>query len=536
MILNYYANAEKLVPSSWVEMFRNSQSLDEAIASIDSTYGPIETLVGEFQAELFSYQPLEHPTEQQKIQRIGKILDTLELYIKFFGNQIDKDLRRDQTLILLDRLSASQEFKHELMRHMADIDSARQRGIPHMISLRDKLFHIRKLSTDVVSARQTVGHTTTSKRSAANRAKGGGKKEPPTTSGSPPTSGGSPPTTNGTPPAKEPPAKKAPPCPLCSTPTSPNHHHPYLCKENLALIRQNKKTLPLTVCSACLTVKQTNHPSQCNIKRVLRNGVYLILDFLCPVHRLHFALCECDTKGPQSAVDPSQEPTPKKQNGQKGGGGQKQGGAQGQGGNGQVQVGAGVPTVPVTAAVRSRVLSAAANADVPVIFLSEVLFLRSTDSRQTFPVLVSFDNHSNTHFLCGPIPQAFSFAEGGSVPLAVTTVQGDSQSMHATFSVNLLTVVGVLQVQVVEGIWPDSSSEPQLPRDVAEEHNIKVPKFEDFSTSLPRLILGAEFVHLFPFEVKPPAGLKQRHPLLSTFRSRMTRDLLVCGSLASSTQ
>ena len=64
MILNYYANTEKLIPHSWIEMFRNSQTLDEAIASIDSTYGPIETLVGEFQAELFSFQPLENPTEQ----------------------------------------------------------------------------------------------------------------------------------------------------------------------------------------------------------------------------------------------------------------------------------------------------------------------------------------------------------------------------------------------------------------------------------------------------------------------------------------
>merc|ERR1712020_272228 len=219
MILNYYANAEKLVPASWVEMFRNIQSLDEAISSIDSTYGPIETLVGEFQAELFSFQPLEHPTEQQKIQRIGKILDTLELYIKFFGNQIDKDLRREQTLILLDRLSASQEFRYEIQRYMVDIDAARQRGIPHMISLREKLFLIRKLSTDVVSARQTVGHTS-SKKSAANRMRGG-KKEPPTTpTATPPSTSAPPPTTNGTPTAK----KKAPPCPLCSTPASPNHH------------------------------------------------------------------------------------------------------------------------------------------------------------------------------------------------------------------------------------------------------------------------------------------------------------------------
>ena len=268
---------------------------------------------------------------------------------------------------------------------------------------------------------------------------------------------------------------------------------------------------------------------------MLRNGVYLLLDFTCPVRRLHFSLCDCETKGPQSRVDPNQEPTPKKQGGQKGGGGPKQGGAPGQGGQGQGQGGTGIPTVPVTAAVRSRVLSAAANADVPVVFLSEVLFLRGKDSRQTYPILVSFDNHSDTNFYCGHIPQAFSFSEGGSLPLAVTTVQGDSQSMHATFSVNLLTVVGVLQVQVVEGLWPDSASEPQLPRDLAEEHSIKVPKFEDFP-NVPRLILGAQFVHLFPFEVRAPAGLKQRHPLLSTFRSRLTRDLLVCGSLASSTQ
>ena len=88
------------------------------------------------------------------------------------------------------------------------------------------------------------------------------------------------------------------------------------------------------------------------------------------MHRLHFSLCDCETKGPQSRVDPSQEPTPKKQGGQKGGGGQKQGGAPGQGGQGQGQGGTGIPTVPVTAAVKSRVLSAAANADVPVVFLS----------------------------------------------------------------------------------------------------------------------------------------------------------------------
>merc|ERR1711952_53598 len=217
-----------------------------------------------------------------------------------------------------------------------------------MISLRDKLFHIRKLSTDVVSARQTVGHTTSSKKSAANRAKGGGKKEPPTSGGSPPSTSAAPPTTNGTPPAKEPPAKKTPPCPLCSTPASPNHHHPYLCKENLALIRQNKKTLDSNVCSLCLTVKQGNHPAQCHLKRVLRNGVYQILDFLCPTHRLHFALCDCDTKGPQTTVDSNQEP-PKKQNGQKGGGGPKQGGGHKQGGNGQVIVGGGVPAVPLNA-------------------------------------------------------------------------------------------------------------------------------------------------------------------------------------------
>ena len=91
MILNFYANTEKLIPTSWQEMFRNSQTLDEAIASIDSTYAPIECLVGEFQAELFSFQQLENPTEQQKILRISRILKSLELYIKFFGGQVDKD-------------------------------------------------------------------------------------------------------------------------------------------------------------------------------------------------------------------------------------------------------------------------------------------------------------------------------------------------------------------------------------------------------------------------------------------------------------
>ena len=255
MILNFYANTEKLIPHTWIEMFRNSQTLDEAIASIDSTYGPIESLVGEFQAELFSFQPLENPTEQQKIQRISKILDLLELYIKFFGNQVDKDLRRDQALVILDRLSASQEYKYELMRHLRDMDSAYQRGTLYMISLRDKLFYIRSLSVDVVSARQTVGHTTSSKKSAAIKTERKGKKEPPATSQPPPASSGSPPSssdvppaTNGTPPAKEPQAKKTPPCPLCSTPTSPNHHHPYLCKENLALVRQENTPFQCLLC------------------------------------------------------------------------------------------------------------------------------------------------------------------------------------------------------------------------------------------------------------------------------------------------
>ena len=226
------------------------------------------------------------------------------------------------------------------MRHLREMDSARQKGTLYMSSLRDKLFYLRSLSVDVVSARQMVGQTAPSKKSAGVKTEKKNKKEPPatgqpppTTNGTPPTASGAPPATGGTPPAPpagSPPAKKTPPCPLCSTTATPQYHHPYLCKDNLALVRQNKKTLPATVCSACLMVKQTNHPSQCSIKRVQRNGVFLLLDFTCPVHRLHFSLCDCDNKGPQSRVDPSQEPTPKKTGGQGGRGGQGQGGAPGQ--------------------------------------------------------------------------------------------------------------------------------------------------------------------------------------------------------------
>ena len=107
MLLNFYANNDKLVPSSWQEMFRNSKTLEEAIESLDSTYPPIEALQGEFISELFSFGQLDNPTEQQKIARISRLIDTLELYIKFFGGQTDKDLRRDQALVVLDRLSGS---------------------------------------------------------------------------------------------------------------------------------------------------------------------------------------------------------------------------------------------------------------------------------------------------------------------------------------------------------------------------------------------------------------------------------------------
>ena len=421
------------------------------------------------------------------------------------------------------------------MRHLHQMDSARQQGTLYMSSLKDKLYYLISLSVDVVSARQLVGQAAPSKKSAGAKKRNqppASDQPPPTTGGTPPTAGGAPPAAGGTPPAppaSSPPSQKGktPPCPLCSTPAAPQYHHPYQCKANIALVRQNKKSLPANVCSACLLVKQTNHPTHCSIKRVQRNGVFVLLDFTCPVHRLHFSLCDCDNKGPQSKVDPNQQPTPKKTDGQ--GGGQGQGGAHGQRG------GQGGAWVPVSAAVKGRVLSAAANADHPVVFLSELMFLKGKDSRQTHPILVSFDNHSNTNFYCGEIPPDFSLTEGGSIPLALTTVQGDSQSMHATFSVELLSLVGVLRVQVVEGLWPDSASEPQLQQDVAAAYSIKVPKFEDYP-NVPRLILGAQFVHLFPYEVKTPTGLRQLHPLISTFRSRLTRDLLVCGSLITSNQ
>ena len=502
VILLHYATDSRLLPSSMQEVFQTSESLQEAISLINSRFPPIASLHSELIRELLSFPPLESTTEKAKILRIGKLLNSLEEFLRFFKGEASLDISRDKVLVILHNLAGAQEYKQELLREVAYMDEKRRGGQLYGESLKEFLLRHRLMYVDLNSALQIVGtHNTSSKnRSAALRhgKRGSGEKR----------GAGD---------------KEALPerdnCALCLK----AKHKAWACQEELQKVLKGSRPLPSHICAVCLEEKKSGHPARCSIVRSKHKGVYYLYDNRCPKCSINIKICPCTDKA-MKKVDPNQDDKSVKSQ---------------------------------SAAVRVKVLmtdeadesesdaedggeetqrsrcAAAISAISPdVVFLSEEVLILGRDN-QTRKLIISYDSHSSSHHCTPDLRDDFNWGPSGETEtISMLTVAGEVSSQMGIYRIKILTLNGILQVTALEGNWADVSQEPQLSVKLAEENNITIPGIAAEGEAIPRLILGCGEILSFPKKVATSPKLAKEEPKIAVYQSKLTGNLLACGQLS----
>ena len=520
-ILIHYATTPKLLPEEFTTIMANSESLQEAIGSLDTLFPSLASVRPELIRGMTDLPPLVNATEKTRVFRITTLLRLLDEFLKFFGASPHRDLTRQDVLVILHNFFGSQESRAELVKEVTIMESAKRQGVMYAEGLKQYLSKTRTILVDVISALQLLGKVETSKhRSAAGRVNNEKKENENKMQGDVSTGG-----KNET---------RKVTCLLCSS----NEHSTFGCLDQLKLIREGKKRLDTKrICSACLGPITTPHDQNCAIKRSFRDGVYLLTDFKCKKGcGVHNRLCNCQA-GPQQQVDPDQTKR------------LRSAAMRAR----QVSEEAPATTRTTTTTTRDsqepevgeqqQVLSAANTAgevDGPVIFQSENLRLLGRDGT-TQEIVCSFDSHGSKHFLSGTLPENYLHSTEQSKTFQIDTVTGSQEARREVYNVKLLTLKGKLDLEVVQANWVAPGEEPQLGQEEAETYGVSIPCVEDaHGAPLPRLILSASELQLHPKEVPCPVGLKNLHPKLNLYRSRLSNQVLCGGQLGrggySSTQ
>ena len=513
-ILIHYATTPKLLPEEFTTIMANSESLQEAIGSLDTLFPSLASIRPELIRGMTDLPPLVNATEKTRVFRITTLLRLLDEFLKFFGASPHRDLTRQDVLVILHNFFGSQESRAELVKEVTMMESAKRQGVMYAEGLKQYLSKTRTILVDVISALQLLGKVESSKhRSAAGRVNNEKKEN------------GSKMQDDEAPGGKNETRKVT--CLLCNS----NTHLTFGCLDQLKMIREGKKRLDTKkICSACLGPITSPHDQNCSIRRSFRDGVYLLTDFKCKKGcGVHNRLCNCQA-GPQQQVDPDQtkrlrsaamrateaskEPPAVTRGSQESEGGEQQ-----------------------------QVLSAANKAgevEGPVVFQSENLRLLGRDGT-TQEIVCSFDSHGSKHFLSGSLAENYLHSKEKSKTFQIDTVTGSQETRREVYNVKLLTLRGRLDLEVVQASWVEAGEEPQLNQEEAERYGVSLPCVEDAQgVPLPRLILSASELQLHPKEVPCPIGLKNLHPKLNLFRSRLSNQVICGGQLGrggySSTQ
>ena len=176
----------------------------------------------------------------------------------------------------------------------------------------------------------------------------------------------------------------------------------------------------------------------------------------------------------------------------------------------------------------TRAFSAASEAqNGQVIFQTDTLLILGKDGT-TAKCHVSYDNHGSEDYLSGNLPEQYDFHNGQRTSsFRVATIHGSHLNNHTLATIKLVTLRGIIPINTVSADWIGVDQEPQLPEELAEKHNISVPKETD--TSL-RLILGAGQLVNHPRPIYIPPRLKEEQPGLVLFKSQLS-GLVIAGGL-----
>ena len=518
-VLVYYATTPRLLPEEFVTIMANSDSLQEAISSLDSLYPSMASIRPELIRSMTDLPPLQNASEKTRVHRISSLLKILDEFLKLFGASPNRDLNRQDVLVILHNFYGTLESRAELVKETTAMEIAKKRGVMYAESLKTYLTRTRTVLVDVISALQLVGRAEAGKmKSAAAKSRIEAKKDQ----------------------DKKEEVREGVTCLLCT-----QKHPIFSCHDQLKLIRDGKKKLDPRICPACLQEKKSGHPTNCSLKRSLRDGVYILTNWKCKKGcSVHFRLCGCNA-GPQQAVDPDQSKHQRSAAARV-----KAKEAEGEAAHGAEE---DLNSYPSQAHHPSTVNSATPgdsnpdhlgaptavsaankqNKEEEVVFLTENVFLLGQDGTTQLASL-SYDTHGSVSFLAGCLSDTYVHSSQGSRTFQIDTVNGKEYASKEIRKVKILTLKGMLEVETVSAQWVDPSEEAQLCPEQAEKAGVILPVLEDEQgQTLPRIILSAAEILLHPRQISTPAHLAKLHPKISLFRSRLTNRLLCAGTLGS---
>ena len=100
-ILIHYATTPKLLPEEFTTIMANSESLQEAIGSLDTLFPSLASIRPELIRGMTDLPPLVNATEKTRVFRITTLLRLLDEFLKFFGASPHRDLTRQDVLVIL---------------------------------------------------------------------------------------------------------------------------------------------------------------------------------------------------------------------------------------------------------------------------------------------------------------------------------------------------------------------------------------------------------------------------------------------------
>ena len=496
-VLLQICTSPKILPARWKQACLGSQTLGEALARLIDLNPPKESTFPLLVGQLTGLDPTGG-SHQEVIDRAGDLLVSLSLLQSLHPM---KDLTREQALACLFSLGSSLELQSGIVDAVAQMDYLRNLPIQHsdhqsyIASLIAYLERQRKIRVDVLASvecgRWTKSQDVPHLHSFVQPALGVGGRADRVV----PLGGGQ--GRSG--------AAGGPKSPMrCGFGCS--GHQTWNCPKTLDC-RLKKISVPANVCKKCCStiIPGTPHKANCNIFEYTnkKDSKKYRIDRICPVHQgCHALLCSACGKDPQLV-----KPVP-------------------------VVAQRANPLRPAAPAAGKD--KEAESVKVPcVVFMSETVRLVGT-SGETQDAVIYYDSLSGVtfshgvselfnHGMAGQVSETFSlstFIGEGSYTLPVVTLQVSSANRAGNVQ-SLICYVSDYPV------IPACKLPPGL--EDLKVGNVTPQQQESCPV---KILLGAEYITLFPTAVRPPARIRETFSGLMTFRSRLTGNLLLAGKMS----
>ena len=152
----------------------------------------------------------------------------------------------------------------------------------------------------------------------------------------------------------------------------------------------------------------------------------------------------------------------------------------------------------------------------------------------TSPIYLSYDSHGTLDVLGGKElePQS-NWASGEEMQtIQIQTIHGSLLQQHKVYTIKLITLGGIVDLEVYKGEWEGSDNEAQVSIQQAESWGVDLPATG--IADMPRIILSAAHLLLHPrLKGRQTEELKKHQPYLGVFQSLVTGRSLCGGRIST---